>query len=48
MGKICEYNKFKDIGKDALEPTGWEKIQVNLVHDIKNDGFHNARLVAGR
>ena len=48
LSQIDEYNVFKDLGhKDKVSaPTGYKKIRVHLVFDVKHDGRHKARLVA--
>jgi hypothetical protein len=48
MDQINEYKTFKDLGyKDTAKiPTGYKKIRVHLVFDVKHDGRHKARLVA--
>ena len=45
---IMEYKTFTDLGHmtQAKAPTGFKKICVHLVFDIKHDGRHKARLVA--
>ena len=45
---IMEYKTFTDLGHmtQAKAPTGFKKIRVHLVFDIKHDGRHKARLVA--
>ena len=46
MGQLDKYGNFKDFGKDSLVPVGYKKIRANIVYDVKNAGYHNARLVA--
>ena len=41
-----EYDTYKDIG-DGPAPEGYKKIKVHFVFDVKHDGRHKARLVAG-
>ena len=44
---LGEYSAFKDIGKGGIPGPGYKKIRVHMVYDVKNDGRHRARLVAG-
>ena len=48
MDQIDEYETFEDLGHKsrAKPPTGYKKIRVHLVFDVKHDGRHKARLVA--
>lgn len=41
------YETFIDKGKDAIPPAGYKKIRCHMVYDVKHDGRHKARLVAG-
>ena len=43
----AEYETFFDKGKDALPPPGYKKIRCHMVYDVKHEGRHKARLVAG-
>jgi hypothetical protein len=47
LDQIHGYETFKDLGKDAAPPYGYKKIKVHFVFDVKHDGRHKARLVAG-
>ncbi len=47
LEQIHNYETFKNLGKDAKPPDGYKKIRVRFVFDIKHDGRHKARLVAG-
>ena len=40
------FKVFKDLGADGEAPEGHKQIPVHLVHDVKHDGRHRARLVA--
>ena len=42
-----EFSVFKDIGKGAKVPDGFKNICVHMVYDVKHDGRHYARFVAG-
>ena len=46
--QIDEYDTFIDKGHHTkvTTPTGYKKIRVHLVFDVKHDGRHKARLVA--
>ena len=46
MGKLYKYDTSNDLGKYFLDPGVHYMTQVHLVHDVKNDGRHKARLVA--
>ena len=45
--QLMEYESFKDLGKGASLPEGYTKIPCHFVYDVKHDGQHKARLVAG-
>ena len=45
--QLDEYETFHDKGKDALPPIGYKKIRCHIVYDVKHDGRHKARFVAG-
>ena len=42
-----QYDSFKDLGKRARPPQGHKQITVHMVYDVKHNGRHKARLVAG-
>ena len=47
--KLNEFKVFKDIRdpkKGATYPAGYNKIQIHVIYDAKNDGRHQARVVA--
>jgi hypothetical protein len=48
LGQIDEYTTFIDKGHRTKvnPPSGFKKIRVHLVFDVKHDGRHKARLVA--
>jgi hypothetical protein len=47
ISQLQEYDTFRDLGKGALTLIGYKKIQVHMVFDIKHDGRHKSRMVAG-
>ena len=47
IGQIDEYAVFKDHGKGEKPPSGYQKITCHFVFDVKHDGTHKARFVAG-
>ena len=47
ISQIMEFNTFNDRGRGDLKPDGYKKIRVHMVYDVKHDGRHKARLVAG-
>ena len=47
LQQLIDYKSFKDLGKNAPIPRGYKKIRVHFVYDVKHDGWHKARLVAG-
>ena len=48
LKQINDYNTFIDKGHHTKvsAPTGYKKIRVHLIFDVKHDGRHKARLVA--
>ena len=47
LAQIQEYQTFRDLGKGTPGPEGYKKIKVHFVFDVKHDGRHKSRLVAG-
>ena len=49
MGQLNEYEAFIDAGIYGRDkpPEGYKKIRAHLVFDVKHDGRHKARYVAG-
>ena len=47
MGVMNDYHVFKDFGTGDKPPDGYKKIRVRMIYDVKHDGRHKARLVAG-
>ena len=41
------YDTFEDLGKGGKAPDGYKKITCHLVYDVKPDGHHKARIMAG-
>ena len=44
---LLDYDCFIDLGKGGKPPPGYKKIKLILVYDVKHDGRHRARIVAG-
>jgi Reverse transcriptase (RNA-dependent DNA polymerase) len=44
---LKSYQTFHDLGKHAPTPKGYKHIRLHWVFDVKEDGRHRARLVAG-
>jgi hypothetical protein len=47
MSQLSEYQTFVDKGKGGQAPAGYKKIRCHMIYDVKHDGRHKARLVAG-
>jgi Reverse transcriptase (RNA-dependent DNA polymerase) len=47
MGQLLEYTTWIDKGIGGIAPNGYKKIRCHMIYDIKHDGRHKARLVAG-
>jgi hypothetical protein len=47
MSQHAKYSTFKSLGKGSPGPDGYKKIRVHFVYDVKHNGCHKARLVAG-
>ena len=47
LEQINDYKSFKDLGYKAPIPKGYKKIRVHMVYNVKHNGRHKARLVAG-
>ena len=47
MSQLHDYSTFEDLGKNSPGPVEYKKIRVHFVFDVKHDGRHKARLVAG-
>jgi len=45
--RATRINYFKDLGKHAPASKGYKCICCHFVFDIKHDGRHKSRLVAG-
>jgi Reverse transcriptase (RNA-dependent DNA polymerase) len=44
---LMDYNVFKDLGKGNMPPEEYVKIKCRMIYDVKHDGRHRGRLVAG-
>jgi Reverse transcriptase (RNA-dependent DNA polymerase) len=47
LTQIHDYSTFVNLGKNGKAPPGYKRIRVHFVFDVKHDGRHKARLVAG-
>jgi hypothetical protein len=55
LAQLDEYDTFHDLGKARFDakgrltnaPEGYKKIRVRIVYDVKGDGRHKSRCVAG-
>ena len=47
MDVMEDYKVFKDYGTGPDPPEGYKQIKVRMIYDVKHDGRHKARLVAG-
>ena len=47
LTQIFEYETFNDKGKGTRVPSGYKQIRCHFVFDVKHDGRHKARYVAG-
>ena len=47
LSQIMEYKTFLDRGYGDKRPPGYKRIRAHWVFDVKHDGRHKARLVAG-
>jgi hypothetical protein len=45
--QLLDYNTFVDKGLRGAAPSGYKKIRYQMIYDVKHDGHHKARLVAG-
>jgi hypothetical protein len=45
--QLFEYHTFVDKGKGGVAPNGYKRIRYQMIYDVKHDGCHKARLVAG-
>ena len=47
ISQLLGYNTFIDKGKGVPAPSGYKQIRCHMIYDVKHDGRHRARLVAG-
>jgi hypothetical protein len=47
IGELTAYNTFEDAVLGTPIPDGYTSIPIHLVYDVKHDGRHKARMVAG-
>jgi Reverse transcriptase (RNA-dependent DNA polymerase) len=45
--QLLDYKTFVDKGLGGAAPSGYKKIRYQMIYDVKHDGRHKARLVAG-
>jgi hypothetical protein len=45
--QLAAYKTFIDKGKSGNPPDGYKKIRCHMIYDVKHDGRHKSRLVAG-
>jgi hypothetical protein len=45
--QLHEYSTFEDQGLNAPTPEGHTKIPTHFMYDVKHDGRHKSRMVAG-
>ena len=45
--QLADYDTFQDLGKGTPIPEGHQKIPCHMVYDVKYDGRHKSRFVAG-
>jgi hypothetical protein len=48
MGQLLEYETFVDKRIAGNVLSGYKRIRCHMIYDVKHDGRHKARLVAGR
>ena len=47
MKSFQEFGVFKDLGKGGKPPEGYKKVKLIAVYNVKHDGWHKTRIVAG-
>ena len=47
VSQLYEYDTFQSLGIGAEIPEGYKKIPCHIVYDVKHDGRHKSRMVAG-
>jgi Reverse transcriptase (RNA-dependent DNA polymerase) len=47
MGQLLEYTTWIDKGVGGIALSGYKNIRCHMIYDVKHDGRHKARLVAG-
>ena len=47
LKQVNDYKAFRDLGLGAPIPEGYQKIPCHIVYDVKYDGRHKSRFVAG-
>ena len=47
IGNLDDYTSFHDVGTDEKAVRGYKNMRCHFVFDVKHDGRHKARFVAG-
>jgi hypothetical protein len=47
MGQLLEYTTWIDKVIGGIAPSRYKKIRCHMIYNVKHDGCHKARLVAG-
>ena len=47
IDQLKEYKTFRDLGLGGKAPDGYKKIPCHMIYDVKWDGRHKSRFVAG-
>ena len=47
LKQLFDYDTFKDLGKGTPTPDSYKQIPCHVVYDVKWDGRHKSRFVAG-
>lgn len=47
INKMKEYQVFQVLPRGAAPPQGYSRIPLHFVYDVRHDGRHRARMVAG-
>ena len=47
IGNLDDYTAFHDVGNNEDAVRGYKRMKCHFVFDVKHDGRHKARFVAG-